>query len=74
MSDGRGPGAPFGDVVDGLRREGLLEAPPPAAEVGEPHEGTGRVQLTFEPAGRTFRVPPGVSVFDMAGDGSAKDM
>lgn len=66
MSDERGPGAPFGDVVDGLRREGLLEPPPPAAEVGEPHEGTGRVQLTFEPAGRTFRVPPGVSVFDAA--------
>ncbi|HSF98390.1 MAG TPA: ASKHA domain-containing protein [Ornithinibacter sp.] len=34
--------------------------------MGETHEGTGRVQLTFAPANRTFRVPPGVSVFDAA--------
>ena len=66
MSGERGPGTPFEDVVDGLRREGLLEPPPSGPVVGDAHEGTGRVQLTFAPANRTFRVPPGVSVFDAA--------
>lgn len=66
MSGERGPGAPFEDVVDRMRREGLLEPPPSGAGGEEPHEGTGRVDLHFQPAGRTVRVPPGVSVFDAA--------
>ncbi|MFQ6169976.1 ASKHA domain-containing protein [Oryzobacter sp. R7] len=66
MSGERGPGAPFEDVVDGMRREGLLEPPPSGAGGEEAHEGTGRVTLSFAPAGRSVRVPPGVSVFDAA--------
>ncbi|WP_392542878.1 ASKHA domain-containing protein [Oryzobacter telluris] len=66
MTGERGPGAPFEDVVDGMRREGLLEPPPSGAVGEEVHEGTGRVQLTFTPANRSVRVPPGVSVFDAA--------
>ncbi len=66
MSGERGPGAPFEDVVDGMRREGLLEPPPTAGSSEEAHEGTGRVNLSFTPANRTVRVPPGVSVFDAA--------
>jgi uncharacterized 2Fe-2S/4Fe-4S cluster protein (DUF4445 family) len=50
--------------VDTLRREGLI-APPDGPEV-RAHDGTGRVQLSFSPAGREVRVPPGVSVFDAA--------
>ena len=41
---------------------------PPGTTV-EPHDGTGRVQLSFTVAGgqdRDVRVPPGVSVFDSA--------
>ncbi|MBM6405188.1 DUF4445 domain-containing protein [Phycicoccus sp. CSK15P-2] len=68
MSETPGPDQPFGDVVEGLRREGLLE--PPAALVPdtgeEEHEGVGRVTLSFSPADRVVRVPPGVSVFDAA--------
>jgi ferredoxin len=48
---------------DSYRREGLLE---PAPSLGASHEGTGRVDLTFLPAERTARVPPGVTVFDGA--------
>ncbi len=67
MTEDRGPGTPFDDVVEGLRREGLLEPPPPIdGEPEDPHAGTGRVTLTFSPADRTVRVPPGVSVFDAA--------
>ena len=61
-SDPRGPSAPFGDIVDNLRREGLM---PTSPEV-EHHDGTGRVLLSFTPSGREVRVPPGVSVFDAA--------
>ncbi len=55
--------------VDSLRREGLID--PPSTREGEPpdagaHDGTGRVGLTLQPAGRTVRVPPGVTVFDGA--------
>jgi uncharacterized 2Fe-2S/4Fe-4S cluster protein (DUF4445 family) len=50
--------------VSHLRREGLIE-PPGSPEAGR-HDGTGRVDLTFTPAGRTVRVPPGVTVFDAA--------
>jgi uncharacterized 2Fe-2S/4Fe-4S cluster protein (DUF4445 family) len=49
--------------LDDLRREGLLD--PPGAGT-QPHDGTGRVQLSFRPADRSFRVPPGVTVFDAA--------
>ncbi|MPZ95210.1 MAG: DUF4445 domain-containing protein [Propionibacteriales bacterium] len=50
-----------------LAREGLLE-PPADQSTGElvAHDGTGRVELTFAPAERSVRVPPGVSVFDAA--------
>ena len=65
MSGERGPGAPFEDVVDGMRREGLLE-PPPSGAGEDGHEGTGRVTLSFTPSNRSVRVPPGVSVFDAA--------
>ncbi|MFC6286965.1 ASKHA domain-containing protein [Nocardioides sp. GCM10027113] len=58
--------------LDEVRREGLL--PTPAATEAEPHDGTGRVQLSFtvedrDPARnaqRQVRVPPGVTVFDAA--------
>ncbi len=50
--------------VDELRREGLLDrADGPGLP---PHDGSGRVQLSFLPSGRDVRVPPGVSVFDAA--------
>ncbi|WP_235950302.1 ASKHA domain-containing protein [Phycicoccus flavus] len=71
MSDGTdAPGThrPFDDVLDGLRREGLIE--PPAALVADEAtaqpDGLGRVTLSFSPAERVVRVPPGVSVFDAA--------
>src|SRR5436190_14677462 len=50
--------------VDEVRREGLI-SPPDGPEM-RAHDGTGRVQLSFSPAGREVRVPPGVSVFDAA--------
>ncbi len=50
--------------VDAYGREGLIE--PPAAHVGSGADGTGRVELAFMPAGRSVRVPPGVTVFDAA--------
>jgi uncharacterized 2Fe-2S/4Fe-4S cluster protein (DUF4445 family) len=50
--------------VDALRREGLIE--PPDGPGTQPHDGSGRVQLSFSPSGRDVRVPPGVSVFDAA--------
>jgi uncharacterized 2Fe-2S/4Fe-4S cluster protein (DUF4445 family) len=50
--------------VDDLRREGLIDRPDGPGSV--PHDGTGRVQLTFSPSGREVRVPTGVSVFDAA--------
>ena len=56
--------------LDDVRREGLLE---PAGTEASPHDGTGRVQLSFtvlDTAGtstdRSVRVPPGVTVFDSA--------
>ena len=50
--------------VGDLRREGLIDRPDgPGAP---PHDGTGRVQLSFTPSGREVRVPAGVSVFDAA--------
>jgi uncharacterized 2Fe-2S/4Fe-4S cluster protein (DUF4445 family) len=53
--------------VSQLRREGLLD-PPASHGTGEAvqHDGTGRVQLSFSPAERSVRVPPGVTVFDAA--------
>ena len=62
-------------MTDDLRREGLLAPPVPGAPSTEPvaeptHDGTGRVELTFDVAGaagpKSVRVPPGVTVFDSA--------
>jgi uncharacterized 2Fe-2S/4Fe-4S cluster protein (DUF4445 family) len=50
--------------VDALRREGLIDRPDGPGT--PPHDGTGRVQLSFSPSGREVRVPAGVSVFDAA--------
>jgi uncharacterized 2Fe-2S/4Fe-4S cluster protein (DUF4445 family) len=50
--------------VDDLRREGLIDRPDGPGSA--PHDGAGRVQLSFSPSGRDVRVPPGVSVFDAA--------
>ncbi len=53
-------------TLEHVGREGLLA--PPGAPI-EPHDGTGRVQLSFTVAGgqdRQVRVPPGVTVFDSA--------
>ena len=58
--DGADDGRP--DVLD-LHREGLL---PRAATHEVVHDGSGRVLLSFAPAARDVRVPPGVSVFDAA--------
>ena len=63
------PGAEFS--LDDVRREGLLPTPGAGAA---PHDGTGRVQLSFTiedaggapPSQRSVRVPPGVTVFDSA--------
>lgn len=35
-------------------------------ESDDPSAGAGRVRLSFSPAGRDFKVPPGVTVFDAA--------
>ncbi|MEO5711370.1 MAG: ASKHA domain-containing protein [Nocardioidaceae bacterium] len=50
--------------VNDLRREGLIDRPDGPGST--PHDGVGRVQLSFTPSGRDVRVPPGVSVFDAA--------
>ncbi|NUR07433.1 MAG: DUF4445 domain-containing protein [Nocardioidaceae bacterium] len=50
--------------VEALRREGLID--PPDGPGLAPHDGAGRVNLSFAPSGREVRVPPGVSVFDAA--------
>ncbi len=52
-------------VLEGLGREGLVEQLPPNPG-STPGDGSGRVALTFNPSGRSVRVPPGVSVFDAA--------
>ncbi|MFP5347094.1 MAG: ASKHA domain-containing protein [Actinomycetes bacterium] len=57
-------GPASGPDLDSFRREGLIEPPPARGE--QAHDGTGRVSLTFEPAERAVRVPPGVTVFDAA--------
>jgi len=50
--------------LDSYHREGLID---PSAGPGiQPHDGSGRVQLSFSPADRSVRVPPGVTVFDAA--------
>ncbi len=58
--------------LESIRREGLIE---PSGPVPVAHDGTGRVQITYEVAGsasgaaateRSVRVPPGVTVFDAA--------
>ena len=57
------PESPAEPDVDRYRREGLTD---PSAAVAMPHDGTGRVQLSFSPVARAVRVPPGVTVFDAA--------
>jgi uncharacterized 2Fe-2S/4Fe-4S cluster protein (DUF4445 family) len=57
-------GPPEPTDLDAYRREGLIA--PASTHVPEPHDGTGRVELTLLPAERTVRVPPGVTVFDGA--------
>ena len=57
--------------LDAVRREGLL---PTRGAEPTPHDGTGRVQLSFtvldrdpeRTTQRQVRVPPGVTVFDSA--------
>ena len=58
------PDSPDGPDLDSYRREGLID--PPSGPGVQPHDGTGRVQLSFSPADRSVRVPPGVTVFDAA--------
>ncbi|WP_109510231.1 ASKHA domain-containing protein [Nocardioides speluncae] len=55
---------PYEFAVDAFRREGLLE--PAETGTGPAHDGTGRVDLSFSPSGRTVRVPQGVTLFDAA--------
>lgn len=55
---------PYEFAVDAFRREGLLE--PVETGTGPAHDGTGRVDLSFTPSGRTVRVPQGVTLFDAA--------
>ena len=62
--EGRVAVPPAGPDLDRYRREGLIE--PPTGPSVQPHDGTGRVQLSFSPADRSVRVPPGVTVFDAA--------
>ncbi len=53
-----------GQVIADIAREGLIA--PPGTSLS-PHDGAGRVQLSFTVEGgqdRTVRVPPGVTVFD----------
>jgi uncharacterized 2Fe-2S/4Fe-4S cluster protein (DUF4445 family) len=55
--------------LDAYHREALIHAPATAtdpAQEGAEHDGAGRVQLSFSPADRSVRVPPGVTVFDAA--------
>lgn len=58
------PDSPAGPDLDLYRREGLID--PPTGPGLQPHDGTGRVQLSFSPSERSVRVPPGVTVFDAA--------
>ncbi len=55
---------PVARDLDSYHREGLLS--PPTGPSLEPHDGVGRVTLSFTPSDRTVRVPPGVTVFDAA--------
>jgi uncharacterized 2Fe-2S/4Fe-4S cluster protein (DUF4445 family) len=55
---------PYEFAVDAFRREGLLQ--PVDTGTGPAHDGTGRVDLSFSPSGRTVRVPQGVTLFDAA--------
>ncbi|HEX5560326.1 MAG TPA: ASKHA domain-containing protein [Nocardioidaceae bacterium] len=63
MDDEQRSGPPDFEV-DSLRREGLID--PPDGPGTTPHDGSGRVELSFSPSGREVRVPTGVSVFDAA--------
>ena len=71
MNTPGGTDLPVDFTLDAVRREGLLA--PPGTETA-PHDGTGRVELSFTvasgsdapPTQRAVRVPPGVTVFDSA--------
>lgn len=58
------PGTTVTADLGSFAREGLIE--PPATRDTGPHDGSGRVEMLLQPAGRTVRVPPGVTVFDGA--------
>lgn len=62
--EGLYPDPPVARDLDSYHREGLLS--PLAGPALEPHDGVGRVTLSFTPSDRTVRVPPGVTVFDAA--------
>ncbi|MFV0459409.1 MAG: ASKHA domain-containing protein [Actinomycetales bacterium] len=70
MTNPPAPGEEFPDLSQ-IVREGLIEPSDPTPAV---HDGTGRVQITYQVAGgtagsetdRPVRVPPGVTVFDAA--------
>jgi uncharacterized 2Fe-2S/4Fe-4S cluster protein (DUF4445 family) len=54
---------------DTYRREGLLDAPQPTVRAPAGDDGgagAGRVRISFTPADREIRIPPGVTVFDAA--------
>jgi uncharacterized 2Fe-2S/4Fe-4S cluster protein (DUF4445 family) len=52
---------------DSYRREGLIDTPARStASPEDPEAGVGRVRISFTPAEREVRVPPGVTVFDAA--------
>lgn len=61
------PTTPDGAVAE-LRREALIPTPPPAPPPADVATDAvpGRVNLSFTPANRSFRVPTGVPVFDAA--------
>jgi uncharacterized 2Fe-2S/4Fe-4S cluster protein (DUF4445 family) len=63
-SSDAGDGSPEAPSLAEIGREGLMAAPGATAA---PHDGSGRVQLSFTVEGgqdRDVRVPPGVTVFD----------
>ena len=64
LDEGPVPDFPVEVDLDSFRREGLID--PPAPPAAQHHDGVGRVQLSFSPADRLVRVPPGVTVFDAA--------
>jgi uncharacterized 2Fe-2S/4Fe-4S cluster protein (DUF4445 family) len=71
VSDPRGssdlPEAPPVRDRPSYRREALIDVPEPTQQgAAAVADGMGRVRLTFRPADKEVRVPPGVTVFDAA--------